>query len=319
MKSDSNLVAEYTAEQTAAKKRIYREGWAKREFKDLKTGKTYTHSYQEVNEELGTYHTLGGVVTEFGGWQWPPAIAGAKHVASKCMMMGGKWTYVDNHSGLRFFLVLKKIYRETLSECWTQFREESTVSAAAAATAAAAPAHTTPPSSTVGQAAKGSEQEQAPDTEEKQEKKPKKPKSKAKAKGKKTADEVDPDSEQKDSPAIAKEKKLVSEMNKLKAQVVKHMAVARNLEQQIHDNPAYLRLKNPGNLGRLEEAMAKLQGTMSPFHHEYLVVDARAMRDKVNGNTFITELESFRAVETLVATVAKEVKVLMSMHKQGAQ
>jgi hypothetical protein len=89
------------------------------------------------------------------------------------MMMGGKWTYVDNHSGLRFFLVLKKVYRETLSECWTQFREESTVSAAAAATAAAAPAHTTPPPSTVGQAAKGSKQEQGPETEEKPEKKPK--------------------------------------------------------------------------------------------------------------------------------------------------
>ena len=35
--------------------------------------------------------TFGALVVHYGGWTWPPAIAGAKATAAKCTLLGGKW------------------------------------------------------------------------------------------------------------------------------------------------------------------------------------------------------------------------------------
>ena len=78
----------YQAKSNAQKKQI-KEEWAKEESKFVLTEKTYSESYTKIDETMGAFHTLGSLVREYGGWEWAPAVKGAKSVFLKASRMGG--------------------------------------------------------------------------------------------------------------------------------------------------------------------------------------------------------------------------------------
>ena len=301
LKSSKKLEAEYEACKGRKAKAECRARWAKTTYSKVIKEKTYTERYQEINETLGEYFTLGGVVKEFGGWTWPPAVQGAKRLAAKAVMMGGKWSYVDTQSELRFFLVLKKINRELMENAWALFETEvhnsdnvPTDPVAAASTAARADQGVGKPEKDKAEATPG--------------KKPKTPAKKGKAAT--TGDEQNTD-DNKEAPAATKEKKLVADMNRLKGQVNKHLTVAESLIKQIKDNKAYEWAQNDQNLGVLQMDLAKLRGMMSPFHHEFLLVDARVMKERVGAAVFLSEMSCFKATEVVLESLVQTIKTIM--------
>ena len=92
--------------------------------------KRKTVSYSTVDTTRGTYMTLGAAIQHLGGWQWGPAIVGAKRLAAQCARLRGKWHTKDEFTGLSKFLVLQEEYADTLTECWerlTTWRKEKEV------------------------------------------------------------------------------------------------------------------------------------------------------------------------------------------------
>ena len=67
------------------------------------------------------WKTLGGLVIEYGGWQWPQAVAGAKRTALKCALMGASYCEQDEWSELHFFRIFRKEYSEIWSKKWNNF------------------------------------------------------------------------------------------------------------------------------------------------------------------------------------------------------
>ena len=66
--------------------------------------------------------TFGNLVDSLGGWKWPPAVKGAKLVAGKCAKLGGKWLYRESFSEMTFYLKLKHVHREVLTQKWAQLQ-----------------------------------------------------------------------------------------------------------------------------------------------------------------------------------------------------
>jgi hypothetical protein len=97
-------------------KRIYRETWAKKKFESSVQGKRFEQEYQTIDSTLGEYLTFGAVVVKYGGWQWAPAVAGAKKTAAKCTLLGGKWSMKDEFSGMHMFFGLAEGPRRHLHE-----------------------------------------------------------------------------------------------------------------------------------------------------------------------------------------------------------
>ena len=103
-------------------------------------------------------------------------------------------------------------------------------------------------------------------------------------------------------------------MNRLKSQVNKHVSAAESLIHQIKSNEEYMWARNPENLGVLQFCVAKMRGMMSPFHHEFLLVDARAMKEKVGCTVFYNEMQAFKATEAVLEHVVKTIKTIMKRH-----
>ena len=78
----------YDMEVGREAKAKFRREWAARVFADVLQGKEYNSSWREVDRRAGAYLTLGAIVQAYGGWEWPPAIAGAKLTCSKCALFG---------------------------------------------------------------------------------------------------------------------------------------------------------------------------------------------------------------------------------------
>lgn len=104
-----------------AAKKAARAAWAKEEFAYVLTEKTHEEAYREVDQEIGTMHTFGGLVRELGGWEWTEAVMGAKMHFIKALRMGGKWCKVDRMCGLIVVLRLNPVHIEIMERKWARF------------------------------------------------------------------------------------------------------------------------------------------------------------------------------------------------------
>ena len=57
--------------------------------------KIESQSVVERQRVKGEFMTFGQMVIALGGWQWPPAVAGAKRAAGKCALLGRGWLSRD--------------------------------------------------------------------------------------------------------------------------------------------------------------------------------------------------------------------------------
>ena len=101
-------------------KREVRRKWCKEAFKFVLDEKTHEESYTEIDTLKGEFFTFGSLVKEYGGWQWEPAVVGAKIHWMKAMRMGGKWVKRDVMSNMVHVLKLKTIVEETMHQKWAR-------------------------------------------------------------------------------------------------------------------------------------------------------------------------------------------------------
>lgn len=323
------------SEMTRDQKRAYREQWAKTSFAHMVKTKTYTKNYQVVDDDWGEYMTLGAAITHYGGYQWQPAIDGAKAMATRCMMLGGRWTYVDKHqSGLRFFLVMKKAHRERFEEAWSMLRQATTDSLGARTTAIA-------DSGAAASSADGDEGNQAGNGDAGNKTGKGKgrqaeaagaditnvkagtkngggqaPKSKAKAKAQATKKGgTPPTPNDKGGDASEKNKVLLAKATKVKTLISKTIAAAKRLLSTIETSTAHSWAHNPQNHGLLQKAVADLDASMSPFHNEFMLTDGKLVKQRVGPHVFREELTSFINLKTKVGEVSDLQKSIVKMHK----
>ncbi len=53
---------------------------------------------------------------------------------------------------------------------------------------------------------------------------------------------------------------------------------------------------------------------MSAFHHEFLVIEAKSMKEKVGQAVFTKELEAFKLMQGHIGELSKFSKRLLGMH-----
>ena len=168
----------YSKHKSHKDKAAHRAKWAKTEFKDRIVGKRWDQEFSQVDETLGSYLSFGSVVQALGGWEWAPAVSGAKRLCGLCAQLGGKWTYTDPFSGLQMYMKLSHQNREVLNEKWSLFEtfrtraEPTKAPAASASTPATAPASAPTPKAEVqpraAAAASAGAEGAAPESTEKQ-------------------------------------------------------------------------------------------------------------------------------------------------------
>ena len=107
---------EYDKNQSREAKAEFRKAWAKRKYSAAQQGKTWAKSAQTADRDLGEIMAFGAMVVHYGGWQWQPAIEGAKNTAAKCVKLGGDWAHKDKFSGLMNFWVLREQHLQVLNE-----------------------------------------------------------------------------------------------------------------------------------------------------------------------------------------------------------
>ena len=104
--------AAYQACESMEDKRRFRAAWAKEFYKDCVLTKSHGESFSQVDTTLGVMMTFGQLVKSYGGWEWAPAVQGAKLHAAKAANMGGRWCQVDSMSELMHFLTLEELRRD---------------------------------------------------------------------------------------------------------------------------------------------------------------------------------------------------------------
>ena len=101
--SDHPTKQAYSQVKGQAARKQFRSDWAKEHFQYVLAEKTHEQSFRSVDETKGEWMTFGGLVLALGGWEWGPAVDGAKKIALKCARLGGKWCFVDEASELPHF------------------------------------------------------------------------------------------------------------------------------------------------------------------------------------------------------------------------
>ncbi len=123
-KKGTKKALEYLACSNRAEKAKFRADWAKAEYSDYaRSGKKETKAWQDIDEEIGEHKTFGAIVQSFGGFEWQPAINGAKRYAATCARLGNPWMVVDEMSGLQMYLVLKRVYKHVITQKWQLYED----------------------------------------------------------------------------------------------------------------------------------------------------------------------------------------------------
>ena len=122
IKKNPTMASEYSSLGGRDAKQQYRAEWARKTYSTYAHGKKYEKDFSSVNVNLGQYHTFGGLVKKYGGWQWPAAVQGAKRTALRCAALGGDWVDADDEfSGLMHFLVMDKQHKHIFAEKWSMW------------------------------------------------------------------------------------------------------------------------------------------------------------------------------------------------------
>ena len=294
----------YHAIQGRQNKQAFRASWAKATFANVLVGKKHQVSYQVVDTTLGEHMTFGSLVQHLGGWQWAPAVAGAKRLAGKCAKLGGKWISQDAFTELTTFLVLKKQHMDVFEESWLQFQKEFSDkevknSGSALLVEAAVDAGVA--------AVEGSNKATAEQPSKK-------------IAGNKVKKEIDLI---KAEPGVAPKKGpgdeghgLLKEAVRVKALLVKHRSAAQALAGQIQSGHSeYKWANNPENVGILLVGLDTLNGRLNMFASEFLIQDSKIMQLKT-GTKWLSELENFVKLKDAIGDVQKQTSMLLSMHNK---
>lgn len=115
----TKLGQDYANLSSRIEKRSFRDQWAVEEFKDLLVEKTHQQHLRQKVEVEQEWYTFGGLVKEFGGWKWKPAIIGAKLHSTKAARLGPQWCQRESMNSLLWFRRDKTRSVETFDQAWS--------------------------------------------------------------------------------------------------------------------------------------------------------------------------------------------------------
>lgn len=275
-------------------KRAFREQWAKHKYSDYACGKTFTLSYEVMDESIGEHLSLGAIVMRLGGWSWKPAVLGAQKLAARCVALGGRWVKKCDWTGLLLFYYVEKKYMDRFHNAWTEFEaypdSQKGVGGEGCARAAIKHGSGRPPAPTPAL--------MPPANEAKDDEKPTK-----KAKHTKTPDDRDLT-------------KLVKEGTKVKAQYQKLQLAATSLISRVDSGEkAWSWADHPESIGNVKKALQTVLENTTTFGCEFLIQDAKGLRDQY-GTRFASEMENFVALAGDLAVLQKSTAMILTMHSK---
>ena len=286
----------------------YRKKWAKTVYEKVTERQGYQESFDDVSEQWGTYCTFGTLVQSYGGWEWGPAVHGAKLTAAMCSKMAGKWVWVDPFSQLPHFLKMEVKHKEIFQKKWSCFvamtnketmRDE---------------AHTEETGSTcegeASHAPRGSTEK--PPVEEARGKSARE-KAKAKSAAKRSTEECADKEEQHN--VKTKLKAATKDAIRIKTLLKAERAKASDLANRIQSGtPAYAWADNPPNVGKLLALKQSVDDRLDDFGNEFLVQELRTLTHKYTDQRLLELMLQFAKIEDDVKALAKKTATIVAMH-----
>lgn len=245
-------------------KKEFRISWAKKEYAKLDVGKFQSKSFAQVDTTLGSFHTFGGVVSKYGGWSWPPAVAAAKKTCAKLLKMQGKWVRYDPFSELTMFLIIDTTYSDIFESKWSEYVKNAAattdvVSGEATSSSTAVDAQTeVVAASPIKESAKA--------------------KASPKSKAKQAADKGDGhDDREVGDEARHKINVSLKAANKIKPLFQRYTNEGKSLLAEIENNANY-KWANNENKTELVDLLRKIEGRICSVMREYLITDIPGRR-----------------------------------------
>lgn len=312
-------------------KREFRAAWANRVLSThIKQSSVEQETERTLTETMGEYMTLGAVVLRYGGWEWKEGVAGAKRLASRCALMGGRWIKQCPFSRLQMYFVVTHRHLDVFERAWSKKTEEygvTEVASDAAGSEGPAPAAPTAAAS-AGASASGQAAACAtpaagavPSTPRPAGGPPMTPGQKQVGQqggeghgGQGEGLPLDPTPTPKPKP-VNPHAARSREAMQVKQMIMKHTSAARELLQKVRDDDDFAWARNPDNMGKLEEAMNVFQSSLTPFARDMLVYDLKQCLSKVGSDAWVLRLNEFVSLKESIVPVQREKEQLMAMHK----
>ena len=120
------------------KKNAFRLEWAKWQLEGITTEtKSSLESWQQINEEVGTYEPFDMVLKHEGGRWSPAAWAAAMEYCKTCCALGGRWLSYNYFTKRVDVLYIKKTQRSVHKKCWDLYKQTVSTENQGAASASA--------------------------------------------------------------------------------------------------------------------------------------------------------------------------------------
>ena len=125
LKKDPQQNAIYVGLKSRQEKADFRKLWASKKYDEAtaSVGKSKQEGITIQEGVTGEFYSFGALVVKYGGWNWEPAVQGAKNTAFQCQLLGGKWGKVDPWSKLVFYFVTSERYSDMFNKEWKTFEE----------------------------------------------------------------------------------------------------------------------------------------------------------------------------------------------------
>ena len=107
----------------------------------------------------------------------------------------------------------------------------------------------------------------------------------------------------------------LKEAMKAKGLVAKRKLSAEALLVKIETETAWGWARGADSEGRLREELQALGAAMTPLHHDFVLLDPKAVKSSMSGAKYEEFIESFANLKPLIDKVAAKTASLLSMHK----
>jgi hypothetical protein len=265
-------------------KLLMKKNWATRRFAKMQSERTHSETFRTIDEEKGSYMTFGQIVVALGGWEWTPAIQGARNVVSQCIAMQGKWVSGHKQAQLPLYLFLQRQYSELHEQAWTLFQKE--YNDATDVIADNIPQAT-------GKAT-----------------------AKVKAKGQPKVGKAVTGADPAASPPSGGNgfKETLKEAQELKRAYAVNTAKAVELIQSINGDGTYAMFKTDVMLGALEKRLKTVTDGLSEFGRQFIIQDLKEIKKKFDINRIEFELKGFLTLKANVSKLEEKISEINRKH-----
>ena len=265
-----------------AKVRKFKLDWVEKDLskENQKLVKSTKKTLEKSNKLKGKWFTLGGLVASYGGWDWEPAVEGAKRTAAKCARLGASWAERDECSGSMFYRKLEKSDAEEFVQAWQELKEQFVVKEKRDPV---------------------QEVQEVPSTLKRKPEAPGAP-NPPPSNNTKYGKTVPP--QQDEATPKGESKNVMRESAKFKVTFLKQVQAAEMLIGKIKVDDAYTWARG-AELAELEDVLARTQMGCTAFIKDFLVQDTQSVTEAYSPATTIAEMNRFLECKPLVTDLVR--------------